>query len=180
MKRSQKRNLVLDADVIIHFFEGECALLLGKILQEFNILVPDIVFHELKKNPSTRDMYERLLTTDFIQEISLDNDGEARKIYLQLLKAKKGNGESACMALCLAHGMVLASSNLTDTLAWCQQNNISYLTTMDILQLAYESKIMDKADCDYFIYNVKSKGSKLIPGIDKIEDYQARKKAGLL
>ncbi len=180
MTRRKKRDLVLDADVIIHFFEGGCALLLGKILKEYNILVPDIVFNELKKNPRTRHMYERLFSADFISEISLDNDKVAKKIYFQLLKSKKGTGESACMAICLAQGMVLASSNLTDTLSWCCENKIQYLTTMDIILLAYESGVMDKSDCDYFIYEVKSKGSILVPGIDTIEDYRDKKKAGLL
>lgn len=40
---------------------------------------------------------------------------------------------------------------------------------MDFIHQAYIDELMDEAECDYFIYNVKSKGSKL--PVDSIKEY---------
>ena len=65
------------------------------------------------------------------------------------------------MAYCLYHKDVIGSSNLKDITNYCQENGITYLTTMDFLAEAYRTGKMDEAACDFFIYNVKLKGSKL-------------------
>jgi hypothetical protein len=46
---------------------------------------------------------------------------------------------------------------------------------MDLLLELYNLRKISEADCDLFIYDVKSKGSKLIKGIDKLEDYKKKK-----
>ena len=65
------------------------------------------------------------------------------------------------MAYCRFHNDVLASSNLRDIKRYCEENGIQYLTTMDLLSTAYQKGILDEAECDLFIYLVKSGGSKL-------------------
>lgn len=56
---------------------------------------------------------------------------------------------------------ILASSNLSDIKLYCEENNIKYLTTMDFITEAFLKGILNEAEFDYFIYNVKTKGSKL-------------------
>jgi len=89
--------------------------------------------------------------------------------YARLKKLLLGPGESACLAYCKFHGDAIASSNLKDIKAYCLENNIQYLTTMDFVYEAYSKELLTEADCDFFIYNVKSKGSKL--PCDTIKEY---------
>lgn len=86
------------------------------------------------------------------------------------LKKRFGIGESACMAYCKYNKDVLASSNLKDIKTYCKNNKIQYLTTMDFINSAYEQKMLDESECDYFIYNVKSKGS-ILP-CNTIKEYR--------
>lgn len=70
-------------------------------------------------------------------------------------------GESACMAYCKYNKDVIGSSNLKDITKYCQDNEITYLTTMDFINTAFENKMLTEAECDEFIYDVSSKGSRL-------------------
>jgi len=70
---------------------------------------------------------------------------------------------------CRFHHDVIGSSNLKDIRLYCEENNIDYLTTMDFLAEAYHTNKLDEAACDFFIYNVKLKGSKL--PCDSIAEY---------
>jgi len=72
-----------------------------------------------------------------------------------------GEGESACMAVARHQAQFIASSNLKDIRTYCEQHRITYLTTMDILKSAFDQGKIDKAQCDQFINEVLSKGSKL-------------------
>ena len=75
------------------------------------------------------------------------------------LSKKFGEGESACMAVAKHQKQFIASSNLKDISAFCKENGITYLTTMDILLEAFTNKMFDKKECDEFIASVKAKGS---------------------
>lgn len=48
------------------------------------------------------------------------------------------------------------------------------LTTLDLLNRAYEKNLLDEGECDYFIYNVKSKGSRL--PVNSIKEFRKLKK----
>ena len=160
------KKILLDADVIIHFIKGEQIGILNKIFPN-KLYILDVVFSEVFQG-AQRPMVENLIKMRFIEELSFDNDFIVLKEYARLKKIYN-NGESACMAYCKYHNDVLASSNLSDIKLYCEENKIQYLTTMDFIHQAYIDELMDEAECDYFIYNVKSKGSKL--PVNSIKEY---------
>ncbi len=83
--------------------------------------------------------------------------------YAELIK-KFGEGEAACMAVARYDNDIIASNNLRDIKAYCKVHQISYLTTMDILYIAYKKGIMTEANVDEFIYyNVSGANPSRIP-----------------
>jgi hypothetical protein len=68
-----------------------------------------------------------------------------------LLTKQFGEGESAFMAVAKHQKQYIASSNLKDISAFCKANGINYLTTMDILLHAFNTKLFSKKECDEFI-----------------------------
>ncbi len=158
IKIDKKKKILLDADVIIHFSKGEQLGILNKIFQ--NKLY--ILQHVLKEifTLSLRTEIENLIRFKIIHELEFPSNFEVLKEYAKL-KRTFGSGESACMAYCRYFKDILASSNLSDIKLYCEENNIKYLTTMDFITEAFLKGILNEAECDYFIYNVKSKGSKL-------------------
>jgi predicted nucleic acid-binding protein len=152
------KKILLDADVIIHFIKGERLGTLSSIFPN-KLYLLDIVFEEVFKG-KLRHQVENLFTFKQVNELSFSNEDEILIEYARLKKTYDP-GESACMAYCMFHKDVLASSNLKDIKRYCEENGIQYLTTMDFLVAALEKGIMDEKECDLFIYNVKSRGSKL-------------------
>ncbi len=69
------------------------------------------------------------------------------------------------MVYCRDNNDVLGSSNLRDIKKYCEENQITYLTTIDFLYYAYIRKKMSAKECVDFIDDVIGKGSKL-PEID--------------
>ena len=158
-KIDSKKHIVLDADVIIHFCKGA---LLGKLPSIFpnKLLIPDIVYKEtLSKKHKTE--VSNLLNFKLAKELEIKADLKIFMEYKRLVKSGLGKGESACMAYCKFNKDVIGSSNLKDIKQYCTDNNIEYLTTLDFINAAFEKGILDEGECDYFIYNVTSKGIKL-------------------
>jgi predicted nucleic acid-binding protein len=152
------KKILLDADVIIHFIKGDRSGTLSSIFPN-KLYLLDIVFDEVFKG-KLRSEVQNLITFKQVYELSFLIENEVVSEYARL-KEKYGPGESACMAYCKFHKDVLASSNLRDIRQYCEENGIQYLTTMDFLVAAFQKGIMDEKECDLFIQNVKSKGSKL-------------------
>lgn len=94
--------------------------------------------------------------------------GQSRQEYARLISTL-GRGESACMVYCRDNQDVLGSSNLRDIKKYCEDNLITYLTTLDFLYYAFIRHKMTSKEISEFISQVKSKGSKL-PSIE-IESY---------
>lgn len=69
------------------------------------------------------------------------------------------------MVYCRDNNDVLGSSNLRDIKKYCEENQITYLTTIDFLYYAYIRKRMSAKECEDFIDEVTDKGSKL-PKVD--------------
>lgn len=152
------KKIIIDADVIIHFIRGEQLAVLHTIFEN-KLYILDYVFKEVFVG-KFRVQIENLLTFGFINELAFDADTDVIKEFARL-KRRFGSGESACMAYCRYHHDVLASSNLTDIKSYCELHKIQYLTTMDFVYEAFCKGILSKAECDFFIYNVTSKGSRL-------------------
>jgi predicted nucleic acid-binding protein len=164
-------NILLDSDVIRHFISGGKILELQKIYPNQFVML-DKVKEELCRSKKIEIIVNNLISTTKLPIIPMPKDIQIIKEYANL-KKRLGEGESACLAVAKFQKQFIASSNLKDIKTYCLNNEITYLTTMDILLEGYNKGIFDEADCDYFIYNVKSKGSKL--PVDSINEYINRK-----
>jgi len=151
--------ILLDADVIIHFNKAGHLLTLKKIFPK-RLHVLDVVIQELSNHKNTKEIIDNFLNFGIAAVMQFPPDNQIKKEYA-MLRRKFGNGESACMAVARFNENILASSNLKDIEEYCTKYNIEYLTTMDFLEEAYKANIFDEATSDLFIYDVKSKGSKL-------------------
>lgn len=166
MQIDKNKKIILDADVIIHFIKGNLIGILPQIFTNKYYLL-DYVFNEVFKG-SLRTEVENLFRFGLVHELEFENNLEVVKEFARL-KKKHGIGESACMAYCKYNKDVIGSSNIKDIKIYCEQNNIQYITTMDFLLEAYHKKILTEAECDEFIYNVKSTGS-ILP-VNTIQEY---------
>ena len=155
----KKRKILLDADVVIHFVNGENFILLPSLFEEEKVIL-DKVCNELRKRRDLQQFYDNVIAFGFIKEITFDGDLEIIKEYARL-KKKYGDGESACMAYCKYNKDILASSNLSDIKEYCEENDIEYITTMGFLCEAYQKDKLTEKECDEFISKVLASGSKL-------------------
>lgn len=161
-----KTKVVLDADVIIHFIKAGRFSILLDIFPEYEYLILDIVYNEVTVNKSSKILIDNTLKflCNRISLVRFSPKGESRLEYAKLISTL-GRGESACMVYCRDNYDVLGSSNLRDIKDYCMKNMITYLTTLDFLYYAYVRKKMTEDECNSFISEVNSKGSRL-PVID--------------
>jgi hypothetical protein len=173
-KKSNEPNILLDSDVVIHFIKGGKQLLLPQVFPGRFVML-DKVYKELTGRNSKDIPINNFLDWCKIPVIPMPTDRTILMEYAKLKAELVGEGEAACMAVARFKKEYIASSNLSDIYDYCQEHGIVFYTTMDLLLELYNSRKISEADCDLFIYDVKSKGSKLIKGIDKIEDYKKKK-----
>ena len=169
-KKSKEPKILLDCDVIIHFIKAGKQLLLPKIYPD-RFVILDKVKTELDKHRSSQISINNFISWTKIPIIKMPNEMRIIKEY-SLLKKTLGEGEAACMAVARHTNDYIASSNLKDIKQYCELHGIIYMTTMDILLQAYTSGVMNEAECDGFIKEVKDKKSKLIYNIDSITEYE--------
>ncbi|MBP5693779.1 MAG: hypothetical protein J6W86_08775 [Bacteroidales bacterium] len=164
---AQKNKILLDADVIIHFFKGGKLSMLPRILPEYQFVLLDVVKREIPLIMMLE--MDRLITVDkTIAVVQFGATSGEVKEYARLTSADGlalGRGESACMVYCRYHNDVLASSNLKDVTDYCNEHNIKYLTTVDLLFYAIQHSLMSKEEALRFIKKVVSLGSRL-PEVD--------------
>lgn len=157
-----KKKVVLDADVLIHFIKGELILLLPTIVPN-ELIVLDKVYEEIIFRKS-KDLIDRFLQLPSVKLIAFPEDISFVKEYAFLTSERGQNldkGESACLVYARYNKDVLASSNLSDIKRYCSFHNIEYITTIDILILAYSNGVLTETECNEFIQKVRAKGSKL-------------------
>jgi len=158
--------IVLDSDVIIHFYKGGLLAILPNIFPNYEYVVLPQVYEEIKVAETRKylDNLSALMKT--IKLLPFNPTVEMLKEYLRLKdELDLGKGESACMVYCRYNQDILASSNLKDTVEYCKENNITYLTTLDFLYYAIKFKIISLNEANDFIANVRSKGS-ILPDVD--------------
>ena len=172
-RKSNEPKILLDCDVVIHFVKASQQLLLPKVFPGRFVML-DKVHTELTSRNSEALPITNFLTWCNIPVMPMPTDRMIFKEYA-VLKREMGIGEAACLAVARYTKDFVASSNLSDICDYCTNHGIIYITTMDILLEIYNQGLLSEADCDKFIYDVKSKGSKLINGIDTIEAYKALK-----
>lgn len=154
-----KLKIVLDADVIIHFSKGEILSILPSIFTDYDYIILDKVYKEIKE-PIKSQLDKQIQFLGKIQVLPYRPTGEELLEYAQLSK-HKGNGESACLAFCRFNPNVIGSSNLKDIKLYCEQYNITYLTTLDFLYYAIKKKLISESDANRFIQDVRSRDSNL-------------------
>jgi predicted nucleic acid-binding protein len=167
MAKSVKTQIVLDADVVIHFSKGGLLSLLPTIFPDYDYVLLKAVHEELLLDIRTQ-IDNQIALLKNITLIPFTPRGEMLREYA-MLKSRFGKGESACMAYCLFTHNVIGSSNLRDIRTYCQEKQIAYLTTIDFLWYAWQKSMLTPAEISAFINEVKQKGSKL-PEVD-IEKY---------
>lgn len=163
----ERVKIVLDADVIIHFSKGECLSLLPEIFPDYEYVVLDKVYNELRS--VTTQLDNQITFIKNITKIPFQPTGQMLIEYARL-KSRFGEGESACMAYCRFTSNIIGSSNLRDIRNYCSEHKITYLTTIDFLYYAWHKNLMSSDDCKNFISVVKAKGSRL-PDIEDISQY---------
>lgn len=159
-----KVKIVLDADVIIHFSEGESLGLLPQIFDECEYIVLDYVYDEVRRKEVREQLQKQIEWFRNIRLVEFAPTGEMMHDYALLLR-DRGKGESACLTYCMYNHDVIGSSNLRDIKDFCVEHGIAYLTTCDFLYYAWLRGKMSETEVVTFMENVKNKGSKL-PDID--------------
>ncbi len=166
MTKSVKTQIVLDADVVIHFAKGGLLSLLPSIFPDYEYVLLEKVYEELLDIRTQVDNQIRFMKN--ITLLPFNPRGEMLREYA-MLKSRFGKGESACMAYCLFTNNVIGSSNVRDIRAYCEEKKITYLTTIDFLWYAWRKHLMTANEVKTFISEVKSKDS-ILPEVD-IEKY---------
>ena len=161
MAKSVKTQIVLDADVVIHFAKGNRLSQLPSIFPDYEYVLLEKVYEELLDIRTQVD--NQIYFMKNITLLPFNPRGEMLREYA-MLKSRFGKGESACMAYCLFTNNVIGSSNLRDIRAYCEEKKITYLTTMDFLWYAWRKHLMTANEVKTFINEVKSKGSILPEG----------------
>ena len=149
-----KTKIVLDADVIILFAKGGLLSLLPRIFPEYEYIVLDIVYKEVKQH-ILNQLNNQIKFFKNIREVTF---GLTDVMGL-------GRGESACMVFCRYNHDVIGSSNLRDIVAYCEKHEIVYLTTIDFLFYGIQRKVITKDQANEFITTVNSMGSR-VPQVD--------------
>ncbi|NII27927.1 hypothetical protein HB364_22780 [Pseudoflavitalea sp. X16] len=175
MTTNGEPQILLDCDVVIHFLKG------GKILELPTIfpgrfVMLDKVHNELLKRNSNVLAIGVFLAAGSVPVIAMPTEPTIIKEYLTLKKSM-GDGEAACLAVARFRKEYVASSNINDIAAYCKTNRIVYYTTMDLLQEATVKKIMTDTECNLFIAEVRSKGSRM--PFNTIVDYRKSKGIGI-
>ncbi len=157
-----KVRIVLDADVLLHFAKAQRLSMLPEILPEYDHIVLDVVYGEVKS--IQRQLGNQI---DLIKNISMEQFNPRNDMMVEYARLRKtfGKGESACMAYCKFTHNVVGSSNLKDIKAYCLKEGIIYLTTLDFLYYAFRRHKMSEEDCRQFIIDVQANGS-ILPMVD--------------
>ena len=151
--------ILLDSDVIRHFISGGHLDDLPSIYAG-RLIILDKVKKEICRSASIRPVVEAFIKNHNIPVMPFPTDMNIMIEYAYLHR-DFGEGESACMAVAKHQNKFIASSNLRDIKEFCTKNAITYLTTMDILDQGLNDGHFTIAQCDQFINNVLTKGSKL-------------------
>lgn len=156
-----KTKIVLDADVIIHFAKGGLLSLLPRIFPEYEYIVLDIVYKEVKQ-PILNQLNNQIKFLQNIREVTFGDTIEQKREFARLTDVMGlGRGESACMVFCRYNHDVIGSSNLRDIVAYCEKHEIVYLTTIDFLFYGIQRKVITKDQANEFITTVNSMGSRV-------------------
>ncbi|MDP4225129.1 MAG: hypothetical protein Q8910_01970 [Bacteroidota bacterium] len=156
MTVNEKVLILLDSDVIIHLFKaGKISLLFELYPDRLRML--DVVLNELLKNRTVNKIVENLFLLKQVTVISYPT--ELLNEYVRLKDKIRGEGERACLIYCKHNQHIIASSNTSDIIPFCEENSIAYLTTLDIFSVAIHRKLITQNEANEFIKVILSKNS---------------------
>jgi len=112
MAKGVKTQIVLDADVVIHFSKGGRLSQLPSIFPDYEYVLLEAVHEELLSDIKTQ-IDNQITLLKNITLLPFAPRGEMLREYA-MLRSRFGKGESACMAYCLFTHNVIGSSNLRD------------------------------------------------------------------
>jgi predicted nucleic acid-binding protein len=166
-EKNNSIQILIDADVIIHFIDGGRLNDLPAIFPN-RIVFVDKVLEELYSFRQYKVQVFNFIAQNNFDKIELDSNIEFISEYAKLIKFA-GKGEAACMAIAKIEKKYIASSNLKDIKEYCYKNGIEIITTMDFLCEALNCKVLTEEECDKFIQDVKQAGNKL--PVNSIAEY---------
>jgi len=145
--------ILLDCDVISHFIANNTLCDLPKILAPHQCTVLDYVYSEVAARPKRLAFLDSIIQSGQIKKMDFPEDLEINKEFAKIKSRKPliGDGERACMAVARYNKNVVASSNFRDVAPYCNENDILYLGTLDILSIAVTKDLYDEKKCDDFI-----------------------------
>lgn len=164
--------LVFDADVLIHFMQGEAFSDLRYIYPNNKKVLLKSVYDELQIFRESSVMLASAINTfKFLSIADFPLHPEMMKEYAHLISPlmDMGKGESACLSYCKFTKDAVVSNNLKDVRIYCKTHKIDYLTTLDLVKWAYDNRVWNPEKCNEFIQIVIQKGGR-IPNV-KIEKY---------
>lgn len=164
MEISADKVLIFDADVLIHFMRAGCFSDLKRIYPDNKKAVLQKVYDELQVYKESKVMLDNAIETfKFLQLVKFPLSLEMTKEFAHLVSPimNLGKGESACMSYCKFTKDVVVSSNLKDVKEYCKRHSIGLLTTMDLLNWAFQNAVYTENDCNAFINDVLKKDGRL-------------------
>ena len=149
-KSDLNKKILIDSDVIRHFIRGKRPDLL-KIVFPGKLYILDLVEYEICRTKSLQQIVKALINDGTLKRMRFPSAKRFLKEYA-ILKSSFGTGEAACMAVARYDDDVIASNNLLDIKDYCEMHQIAYLTTIDILYLAYDKGEINESEFDEFLY----------------------------
>ncbi len=172
----EDKTLVFDADVLIHFMRAERFSDLRFFYPKNKKVILEKVVEELSVYKDSKVMLDSAINQlKFLEVAKFPLSPDMFKEFAHLTGAimNMGKGESACMSYCKFTEDVVVSSNLRDVGRYCNLHSIPLISTLDLVQWAFEHDIWNELECDEFISTIILKGGRL-PS-KTIKEYIARK-----
>ena len=169
--------ILLDCDVISHFIANNALKDLPHILAPHKCFVLDYVYAEVEARPMRLAFLEPLIKAGRIQKMCFPEDAEINREFARIKSMRPviGDGERACMAVARFRRDIVASSNFRDVAPYCEEHNILYLGTLDILSVAVQKGLYNEQRCDDFIQSaIKYNKAKFPKGVTAIRHYTPR------
>lgn len=166
--------ILIDADVLIHLFKAEKISILNELYPN-RVFILDIVLSELKENRTIRNNIDSIMIFSGIKEIRFPTTSNPTlfREFLALKKEILGDGERACLVYCKHHQDIVASSNTKDIKPFCEQYNMAYLTTLDILCIAIAKNKMTDEEANVLIQKITANNESYLC-CNSIEDHRSR------
>jgi hypothetical protein len=147
--------ILVDADVLIHLYKADKISILNE-LYHGKVFMLDVVLDELNGNRTIRGNLYNILTFSGIKELVFPTTSNPKLFqeFLSLKKVIQGDGERACLVYCKHHSDIIASSNTKDIKPYCEENNMVYLTTLDIFCIAISKSILTDTEVNQLIKKI--------------------------